>query len=169
MESGNEQELWDRELDRPPVGVSSESLRKRLQKGTRAMLRQGLLALAWETHNYAASRAAYPEIAKVFSTAVERVQLSDATHLANAEIGGLTLDRYGRLIVPETLGYVLEAPAGFDENIAARARILSQLRGTVAGCFIHSYQPFEKLTELLEMLESFQVPFLDLAELDNRV
>ncbi len=168
-EAGNDQELWDRELDRPPAGLGSQSLRKRLQKETRAMLRQGLLALAWETPNNAASRAAYTEIAKVFSTAVERVQLSDATHLANAEIGGLTVDRYGRLIVPENLGYVLDAPAGFDSNIAARARILTQLRGTVSGCVIHSYQPLEKLTALVEMLENFQVPFLDLAELDNRV
>jgi hypothetical protein len=163
------QELWDFELDRPLTGETSETLRLRLQKGARAMLREGLLALAWETPHYAASSGVYPEIARVFSTAVERVQLSDATRLANADIGGLTADRFGRLIVPENLGYALAAPADFYDAIVARARILTQLGGTVAGCFIHAYQPVEKLTALVEALETFRVPFLDIADLDNRV
>ena len=161
--------LWDPELDRPRAGGTATSLRHRLQQETRAMLRQGLLALAWETPHYAASRTAYPEIARVFSTAVERVQLSDATALANAATGGLTADRYGRLIVPENLGYVRDATGDGVGAIETGARILTQLRGTVAGCFIHSYQPLEKLTALVEALENFHAPFLDLAELDNRV
>jgi len=161
--------LWDLELDRPPTRETTESLRHRLEQETRALLRQGLLALAWETPHYAASRTAYPEIARVFSTAVERVQLSDATALATAAIGGLTADRYGRLIVPENLGYVRDAPGDGVGAIDTGAGILTQLRGTTAGCFIHSYQPLEKLTALVEALENFHVPFLDLAELDNRV
>ena len=119
--------------------------------------------------SYVASGAAYAEIEKVFSTAVERVQLSDATSLANSEIGGLTLDRYGRLIVPENLGYVLDAPLHNEGAIRARAEILARLRGTVAGCVIHAYQPLEKLTGLVETLEGFSIPFLDLADLDDRV
>jgi len=162
-------ELWDLELDRPLAGETFESLRLRLQNGVRRMLRHGLLPLAWETPHYAASRAAYQEVAQVFSTAVERVQLSDATGLAHADIGGLTIDRYDRLIVPDNLGPVLDASVHFQSAIQARAGILTQLRGTVAGCFIQPYQPFEKLTALVESLERFQVPFLDLADLDNRV
>ena len=133
------------------------------------MLRRGIFPLAWETPRYAASSAVYPEVARVFPTAVERVQLSDATGLAKSEIGGLTADRYGRLVVPENLGYVLDTPVHFVAAIKARAEVLTQLRGTVAGCFIHSYQPVEKLIALVETLEGFQVPFLDLADLDNRV
>ena len=167
--AGQPQDLWDLELDRPRAGVTAESLRHRLQKETRALLRQGLLALAWETPHYAASRAAYLEIARVFSTALERVQLSDATAWANGAFGGLTADRFGRLIVPENLGYVRDAPGDGLGAIEAGARILTQLRGTAAGCFIHSYQPLEKLAALVEALENFHVPFLDLAELDNRV
>jgi hypothetical protein len=160
--------LWDLELDRPPAGETAEALRHRLQQGARAMLRQGLLALAWETPHYAASSGVYPEIARIFSTAVERVQLSDATRLANADIGGLTSDRYGRLVVPENLGYIPAGPADYDA-ILTRARMLTQLKGTVSGCFIHAYQPIEKLAALVEKLETLRVPFLDLAELDNRV
>jgi hypothetical protein len=133
------------------------------------MLRLGLLPLAWETPHYAASSSVYPEVARVFSTAVERVQLSDATSLATAEIGGLTADRYGRLVVPENLGYVLDAPVNFDDAIKGQAEVLTQLRGTVAGCSIHAYQPVEKLIALVETLEDCRVPFLDLADLDNRV
>jgi hypothetical protein len=161
--------LWNVELDRPPGADSVPEFRRRLQDATRALLRHELLPLAWETPQYAASMSAYPEIARVFSTAVERVQLSDATGLARADVGGLTVDRFGRLIVPENLGYVPSASDGAGETIEARARLLTQLRGTVSGCFIHAYQPIEKLMALVETLESFHLPFLDLAELDNRV
>ena len=160
---------WDLELDRPITAQTAGSMRERLLRGVRQMPRQGLFPLAWETPHYVASGAAYAEIGKVFSTAVERVQLSDATSRANSEIGGLTLDRHGRLIVPENLGYVLDAPLHNEDAIRARAEILARLRGTVAGCVIHAYQPLEKLTGLVETLEGFSIPFLDLADLDDRV
>ena len=169
IESRDAREWWDAELDRPIASETARSLRERLQQDVRAMLRRGIFPLAWETPRYAASSAVYPEVARVFPTAVERVQLSDATGLAKSEIGGLTADRYGRLVVPENLGYVLDTPVHFVAAIKARAEVLTQLRGTVAGCFIHSYQPVEKLIALVETLEGFHVPFLDLADLDNRV
>jgi hypothetical protein len=37
------------------------------------------------------------------------------------------------------------------------------------GCYIHPYQPLEHLIELVETLESWQAPFLDLADLDHSV
>ncbi len=47
--------------------------------------------------------------------------------------------------------------------------ILIGLRGTVAGCYIHPYQPLERLIELTELLESWKAPFLDLADFDHAV
>jgi len=162
-------EFWDAQLDRPIAGQTSESVSDQLRQEARRMLRHGLLPLAWETPDYAASSAAYSEIARGFSTAIERVQLSDATCLANAETGGLTIDSYGRLIVPENLGYVRDTPSGFDDPIRLRAEIITRLRGATAGCSIHPYQSLEKLAAVVGTLERFQVPFLDLADLDNCV
>jgi uncharacterized protein YdaL len=168
-ETGEGYEFWDAQLDRPIAGQTAESVRNQLRQGASRMLRHGLLPLAWETPHYAASSTACSGIARGFSTAVERVQLSDATCLANGEIGGLTIDGYGRLIVPENLGYPLDTPADFDDPIKSRAEIITRLRGAVAGCFIHPYQSFDKVAAVVETLERFQVPFLDLADLDNCV
>lgn len=168
-ESEEGYEFWDAQLDRPLAGQTSESVRDQILQGARGMLRHGLLPLAWETPNHAASSVAYSEIARGFSTAIERVQLSDATCLANAEIGGPTIDSYGRLIIPENLGHVPDTPSGFDDPIRSRAEIITRLRGATAGCSIHPYQSLEKLAAVVGTLERFQVPFLDLADLDNCV
>jgi hypothetical protein len=168
-EPGQGHEFWDAGNDRPLEGLTPGEARLRIESGVRKMWDQGLFPLAWETPHYAASRSIYAEIGRVFSTAVERVQLSDATHLETHESAGLTRDRHGRLIVPENLGYVLDEEEGALEGILSRAGILMDLRGSIGGCYIHPYQRLNKLSELIEELEEFQRPFLDLAELDHWV
>ena len=168
-ESGEGREFWDAEQDRPLAEESAGALRERLHSGVQQLLRHGLLPLAWETPGYSASRQVYREVAQVFSTAIERVQLSDATGTEGGVASGLTIDAYGRLIVPENLGYVLSGETNCCDQIKAAGEILTRLRGTVAGCYIHAYQPLPKLTGLVETLSAFKKPFLDLAELDNAV
>jgi uncharacterized protein YdaL len=169
-EPGEGHEFWDTERDRPLAEDKPEYTRERIHKGVSEMLKHGLIPLAWETPHYAASRQAYIEIAKVFSTAVEQVQLSDTTHLDKGVTAALTLDAYGRLIVPENLGYVrLGAVSNACEAIRTMVQRLTKLRGSVGGCYIHAYQPLEKLMALVEMLEQFEIPFLDLADLDHTV
>jgi Uncharacterized protein conserved in bacteria (DUF2334) len=169
-EPGEGHEFWDTEHDRPLAEDKPEDTRERVRKGVRQMLKHGLIPLAWETPHYAASRQAYTEIAKVFSTAVEQLQLSDSTHLDKGVTCALTLDAYGRLIVPENLGYVrLGSISNSCEAIQTAVQTLTRLRGSIGGCYIHAYQPLEKLMALVEMLEPFQIPFLDLADLDHAV
>ncbi len=162
-------EFWDIERDRPLALDTPEVTRERLHKAARQMITQGLFPLAWETPHYAASRKAYTEIASVFGTGVERVQLSDSTCVEKGTFSALTLDTYGRLILPENLGYVLNTESNAFDGIKATAAMLTQLRGAVAGCYIHAYQPLAKFTELIDALEQLRVPFLDLADLDNAV
>jgi uncharacterized protein YdaL len=168
-EPGEGHEFWDVDLDRPLPGETAESVRTRLLDGVRQMVQQGLFPLAWETPHYAASRLAYTEIARVFSTAVERVQLGDASCLEDFTGAAPTLDQYGRVLLPENAGYILNQPAAPGQGIQDMGEILVGLRGTVAGCYIHPYQPLERLTELVGLLERWNVPFLDLAKLDNVV
>jgi uncharacterized protein YdaL len=157
-------EFWDVREDRP-VSLTPAQMRAQLLAGVRLMLRHGLLPLAWETPAYAASAPAYAEIGRVFSTSVERVQLSDATHRDLGTTPSFTVDRAGRFIVPENLGYVQMGGKPLAQ-IKAGAERLTKLRGTVVGAYAHAYQPFHKITALADLLAGLQVPFLDLADLD---
>jgi uncharacterized protein YdaL len=169
-ESGEGHEFWDVKMDRPLPEDSPEYVRERVQKGLRQMLKQGLFPLAWETPHYAGSRHAYREVGRLFSSSVERFQLSDATCLESFESVALTKDMYGRLIIPENMGFVY---AGFGDasilRIQAIGEQITRLRGTIAGCFFHPFLPFEKFLHLVESLEKLQVPFMDLAEMDHWV
>jgi len=162
-------EFWNTEQDRPLADDRPEKIRERLQAVVRQMLQHGLFPLGWETPAYAASRKDYAEIAQTFSTAVERVQLSDSTHLDSGVTAGLTVDRYDRLIVPENMSFVLDADGNSFDAIRATGEIVTRLRGSIGGCYFFAYQPLEKLTGLVDTLENFRTPYLDLADLDNVV
>ncbi len=166
-QEGRGGEFWNLALDRPLSPDPPAALRQQLAAATQLLLKHGLFPLAWQTPQDAASRATFAVLGRAFSTAVERPQLSDATQLEKGLASALTLDPLGRQIVPENLGYVSEALTNSWAEIRRRAEFLTQLRGTVSGCFIHAYQSFEKLSGLVETLEELKTPFLDLAELDN--
>ena len=160
-------EFWDTLSDRPLWPDPSAATAEKLSAATKLLLKHGLFPLAWQTPQDAASSAAFTAIARTFSTAVERPQLSDTTHLEKGLASALTSDRHGRQIVPENLGYVSGEVTNSLGEIKWGAELIGQLRGAVSGCFIHAYQPFETLTRLVETLEELKTPFLDLAELDN--
>jgi len=162
-------EFWNTELDRPLSDDRPEKIREHLQANIRQMLQHGLFPLGWETPAYAASRKDYTEIAQTLSTAVERVQLSDATQLDSGVTAGLSLDRYERLIVPENMSFVLDADANSLDPIRAMGEIVTRLRGSIGGCYLFAYQPLEKLTGLVDTLENSRISYLDLADLDNVV
>jgi uncharacterized protein YdaL len=168
-ETGEGHEFWDVALDRPFEHVTQEFAAKRIRRGADQMIRNGLFPLAWETPHYAASSVVYRETAKVFSSAVEQIQLSDATYQENYMATGLTVDPYGRLLVPENLGFV--APSGrlSLDRIRDTSRTFAALRGSVIGCFFHPYISFDRFVELVEILEALDLPFLDLAEIGHWV
>jgi hypothetical protein len=128
-----------------------------------------LFPLAWETPGSAASRNAYSAVSEVFSSAVERLQLSDTTSRETYVTSTLTIDRYGRIIVPENCGYALMTSSNALQGIRENLDVITSLRGTVAGSYIHCYQPLSKITELVDLLESRKLPFVDLTDMDNSV
>ncbi len=162
-------EFWDASLDAPIADDCAGYACDRVTRGVRALLKHGLFPLGWQTPGYAASSRTYQEVGAIFSTAVERVQLSGATARENFAPSSFTRDAAGRFIVPENMGFVRYATAGATEAIESTATILTQLRGTVAGCYVHSYQPLEKIFELTDALERHKTPWLDLADLDHWV
>jgi uncharacterized protein YdaL len=166
--TGQDQEFWDGELDRPYADDSPEYVRERVEQGVRQMIAKGLFPVGWETPYNAASRTDYAEIARHFSTGVERTQLSDATSLETFAGPAVTLDDFGRTIVPENLG-----TATGDKAVLVRIRdtseMLTQLRGTVATVSFPAYLTEDKLKQVVGLLERWKAPFTDLAAGDNWV
>lgn len=169
-EPGAGHEFWDVDSDRPLPEDNAAYARQRLLKGARQMLKHGLFPLAWATPHYAAPRVTYAEVARVFSTGVERVQLSDATWQDLGTAAAFTRDRHGRWLVPENLGFVRGGAAGDPfADVKAAAETVLGLRGAVGGCSLHAYQPLARLTGLVAVMEEWKTPFLDLADLDHAV
>jgi hypothetical protein len=163
--------FWDLDLDRPPALDSPAHTRERLDKGVQAFVRHGLLPLGFQTPGYAASQTAYGVMAAIFSTALERVQLSDATRLETHVPSAPTVDGVGRLILPENLG-TLAGGLADPEAVAdflSRARTLLRFRGAVAGCYFPADQSFDDFVRLVDVLQSLEAPFLDLASMSHWV
>ncbi|HTI97603.1 MAG TPA: DUF2334 domain-containing protein [Dongiaceae bacterium] len=165
---GTEPEFWDAVADRPLTNDTPQRVQDRVYRGVREMWWRGLFPLAWETPQYAAAQADYAEFASCFSTAFERMQLSDATALATFAGTAPARDEFGRLVVPENLGVV----TGQRESLVRlyhRAEVLTRLRGTIASCSFPAYLSEGRLIQTVKLLEQMKVPFLDLAEGDHLV
>jgi hypothetical protein len=165
-----EPEYWDGELDRP-LAVAPERLREQLHQGVALMMKHGLWPIGWETPDDAASRAVYREVGQVFSMAVERPQLSDLTARDTALLSTPVLDREGRQVLPENVGFLPSAALSTNglTTLRARAEFLTQLRGTIACVYFHAYLPQEQLIDLLGTLRALGKPFLDVLSRDQWV
>jgi uncharacterized protein YdaL len=166
--TGQDLEFWDAAQDRPYADDSADYVRERVQQGVRQMLQKGLFPVGWETPFNAASRADYAEIARHFSTGVERTQLSDATGLETFGGPAVTQDDFGRTILPENLGVVTGDKAALVQLRDAAER-LTQLRGTVATLSYPAYLTEDKLKQAVGLVERYQKPFVDLAAGDHWV
>lgn len=166
-EADDRAEFWDTELDRPRP--DDPSLPAKLSQAVQLLLKHGLLPLAWQTPQNSASHTSYRQVAQVFSTGLERLQLTDLTHLAQGNLSTLTVDRFGRQIIPENLVSVVGTESNRFDKTRRDAESITSLSGTVAGGVIHAYQPFDTWVGLIETLEGLKTPFLDLAELDHWV
>jgi uncharacterized protein YdaL len=161
--TGQEPEFWNALSDTALAGDNADYVRQRIEAGLRQFFAKGLFPIGWETPRYAASRANYAEFARYFSTAVERIQLSDATAQENFAGTACAADDHGRLIVPENLG-VITGLRGAQLRIQARAEVVSRLRGTISLCSFPAYLSENKLAQAVTLLEQLRVPFLDLAD-----
>jgi uncharacterized protein YdaL len=166
--TGQEPEFWDAALDRPLADDSADYVRERLQQGIRQMLKRDLFPLGWITPFNSASRADYAEIARHFSTSIERVQLSDATALENFSGTAVTQDDFGRLIIPENLGTVTGRRSMLAQ-MQTRAELQTSLRGTISTVAFPAYLTDDKLDQTVRLLDQLKTPFLDLADGDHWV
>lgn len=168
-ESGEGHEFWDIDNDRPIAEDAEELIREKLNKGVDLCADNGLFPLAWETPHYGASELDYKIFSEMFSTGVERLQLSDTTFSASQSYPYFIQSRNGRWIIPENLGYVSYREGRTVEKILEEAYKILVVRDAVAVGFFHPYVETEYLEQMIIGLRDLGYLFLDLKTLPNQV
>ena len=168
-ESGEGHEFWDIEKDKPIAEDSEELVRDKLNKGVHECVSNGIYPLAWETPHYGASQLDYKVFSEMFSTGIERLQLSDRAFGASQSYPYFIQDPYGRWLVPENLGYVNYREGITVEHMLAEAQKILIVRDAVAVGFFHPYIETEHLERLIVGLKDLGYLFFDLRDLPNQV
>lgn len=165
--SGDDYEFWDNEVEKPIQGDSAELVQQRLKLGLEECFKNGIYPVAWETPHYGASAADYQAIGKVFSAVYERVLLVGESDLGHW-FPYPSVDRFGRFVIPENLGYISMQdpnPAG----IVASAANLQVVRDGVASFFFHPFMDLKYLREAIDGIENLGYHFVSIGDYDCRV
>ncbi len=168
-ESGEGHEFWDINNDTPIAEDSEKWIRDKLNKGVDLCADNGIFPLAWETPHYGASELDYKIFSEIFSTGVERMQLSDLTSQASQSYPYFIQSRNGRWIVPENLGYVSYREGQTVDKILEEAYKILVVRDAVAVGFFHPYVETEHLEKMIIGLKDLGYFFLDMKTLPNQV
>jgi uncharacterized protein YdaL len=165
--TGDDYEFWDDMVEKPIQGDSAELVEQRLRTGLEECFKNGIYPVAWETPHYGASATDYQAIGRVFSAVYERV-----LSVGHSESGHLfpypSVDRFGRYVIPENLGYIsLEKPD--PAGLVADAANLQVVRDGVASFFFHPFMDRKYLDEVLDGLENLGYHFVSIGDYDCRV
>ncbi len=165
--SGDDYEFWDDRSNRPIQGDSPTLVEHRIRLGLEECFKNGIYPVTWETPHYAASEMDYQTIARIFSTSWDRV-----LSLNDADTGHFfpypSIDRFGRFIIPECLGYISEENPNPAELIA-NAVHLRVVRDGVASFFFHPFMDRDYLAQVLDGVEQLGYHFGSIRDYDCRV
>jgi hypothetical protein len=162
-------EFWDVQKDKAFADLNEENIRFKIESALDLCYAQKIYPLAWETPHYAASQLSYRVLSEYFSTAVERLQISDKSNRSSQSFPYLIKDRYGRFVIPENIGYYNEEEGLTVEEMLREAKKMLVVRDAVAVGFFHPWMPPDKLEELIKGLKKLGFEFLDLRDLPNQV
>jgi len=162
-------EFWDVSKDKAFGDMNEDHIRQKIEDALDLTLSQKIYPLAWETPHYAASQLSYRILGEYFSTAVERIQISDKSYKSSQSFPYLIKDSYGRYVIPENMGYYSEEEGLTIEQMLTEAKKMLAVRDAIAVGFFHPWMPPEKLDELIKGLKKMGFSFLDLRDLPNQV
>ena len=165
--TGDDYEFWDDVSDKPIQGDTRTLVEQRLRMGLDECFKNGIYPVSWETPHYVASALDYQSFARYFNTAYERVASLD-----RAESGHFlpypTVDRFGRFIIPEDLGYIaLEKPD--PDGMVANAERMEVVRDGVASFFYHPFMGLAHLEKIVDGIEALGYHFISIRDYDCRV
>jgi uncharacterized protein YdaL len=165
--SGDDYEFWDEFADRPVPKDSRALIEEKLRLGLEECFRNGIYPVTWETPHYAGSQLDYRTVGEYFNSSYERILSAD-----RGESGHFfpytTVDRFGRFIIPENLGYIPEEspdPAVLVKN----AERLKAVRDGVASFFFHPFLDIKYLESCIDGIEKLGYHFISIGDYDLRV
>ena len=165
--SGDDFEFWDSLSDKPIQGDSKTLVEQKLRLGLEECFKNGIYPVTWETPHYMASSLDYQTIARYFNSSYERVASFNRGETGH-HFPYPSVDRYGRFIIPESLGFIsLENPDP-DSLVQSSAR-LKIVRDGVASFFFHPFLEREYLTRVLDGIEANGYSFISINDYDCRV
>jgi uncharacterized protein YdaL len=165
--SADDYEFWDDRSNRPIQNDSSSLVEKRIRLGLEECFKNGIYPVSWETPHYVASEVDYRAIAKIFSTSWDRVLAfndPDTGHF----FPYTSVDRFGRFIIPESLGYIaIEDPN--PDGLVENARRLRVVRDGVASFFFHPFMDRKYLQQTIDGIEQLGYHFISIVDYDCKV
>ena len=165
--SADDYEFWDATGNRAIAGDSSEALLSRIDLGLRELVNSGIFPVAFETPHYAASETDYRAMAQVFSIFHERT-------MATPDVGAIqflpypAVDRFGRYVIPENLGYLV-ADKPDPRVIIERARKLRVVRDAVGSFYFHAFLDPALLGQIVSGVRSAGYRFVSLRQFGGGV
>jgi uncharacterized protein YdaL len=165
--SSDDYEFWDELADRPVSGDSRAFVEKKLRLGLEECFKNGIYPLTWETPHYGASELDYRTIAEYFSSAYDRTLSVD-----RAESGHYfpypSVDRFGRYIIPENLGYIPQEEPD-PEVLIKNCERLKAVRDGIASFFFHTFLDIHYLERCIDGIEALGYHFISIRDFDLRV
>jgi uncharacterized protein YdaL len=165
--SGDDYEFWDEQGQKPIQGDSPQLVDQRIRLGLEECFKNGIYPVTWETPHYGASEQDYATIARYFSSSYEAVLSTN-----NAESGHYfpftSVDRFGRFIIPENLGYISKDAPDPDGLVGEADRLLV-VRDGIASFFFHPWMDRKYLAKVLDGIESLGYRFVDIGDFECRV
>jgi uncharacterized protein YdaL len=165
--SGDDYEFWDEYSDRATLNDSRELVKKKLRLGLDECFKNGIYPLTWETPHYGASQLDYRAFSEYFNSAYDRNMSVD-----RAESGHFfpytTVDRFGRFIIPENLGYIPKEKPD-PEILIKNCERMKVVRDGVASFFFHTFLDREHLERSLDGIEELGYRFISIGYYDLRV
>ncbi len=165
--SADDYEFWDDVMNKPIQGDSSTLVEQRIHLGLAECFKNGIYPVTWETPHYMASTTDYRTIARYFSTSWDRMPALnnlDTDHFYPYP----SVDRFGRFIIPESLGFIsLENPD--PDALVTNADRLQVVRDGVASFYFHPFMDRTFLEKTLNGIERLGYRFMSIREYHCRV
>jgi len=165
--STDDYEFWDEFKDGPIPNDSRDLVEKKLRLAMEECFKNGIYPLTWETPHYAASQSDYKWFAEFFNSAYDRV-LSVNRGESGHYFPYTSVDRFGRFIIPENLGYIPKEkpdPAVLVEN-CERMKVV---RDGVASFFFHPFLDQKYLEDCINGIENLGYRFISIRDYDLKV
>lgn len=165
--TGDDFEFWQGREDRALPGDSADLVIRKLKLGLAECFAAGIFPIAFETPHYGASELDYAAMQTIFHLFYERTMATPAI-AATQYFPYQVVDRFGRSVAPENLGYI---PLD-DQNpriLIDRARNLRVVRDAVASFYFHPFLNPALLTEAVQGVSDLGYRFVSLREFGGKV